>query len=105
MKLLNKIYWFFYKLTKKGKREYTLRQGLKNFEQRNKEANVIKWGIINSASKKLKLKKIITFHKGKSISKSKKTNHQVIEASKKENKEVLAERGLKITNKGKFKSA
>lgn len=103
--ILNAIYWFFYKLTPKGKKAYILEQGYKGILKSKQDQNITKFGIIGFANKLLKPKKIITFHKGKSITKAKKSNHQVIDSARKTNKDELKQRGLKITNSGKFKHA
>lgn len=97
------IYWYFYKLTPKGKRAYILKQGFAGFEKAKKEQNITKWGIIGQANKLLKPKKILAFHKGKSISKPQKSNHQVINQVAKKNKEALNQNHLEITKNGKFK--
>jgi hypothetical protein len=99
------IYWSLYRLTAKGKRAFILKQGLQGLLQSKAEGNLTKINIIDFAKKLLKPKKIIAFHKGKSINKSKKTNYEVIKASKEVNKDVLKQRSLTITKAGKFKNA
>ncbi|TXE18629.1 hypothetical protein ES692_06180 [Psychroserpens burtonensis] len=104
-RLFNAIYWHLYKLTPKGKRAYTLKQGLAGLQQSKAEGNITKMYVIGYANKLLKPKKILAFNKGKSIAKSKKTSHEVINASKEFNRDVLKHRGIKITKAGKFKNA
>lgn len=104
-KLLNAIFWFFYKLTPKGKKEYILRQGFKGIQQNKLEDNFLKAEAIGSANKLLKPKSIIAFNKGKSITKNKKSNTEVISQVKDKHSSQLQERGLKITKQGKFKHA
>lgn len=105
LNFFNSIYWFFYKLTPAGKRAYVLSQGFKGIMESNTKNNITKLGVIGTAKKLLKPQKLVAFHKGKSITKSKKTNHQVLHASSKIHKDELTERGLKITRKGNFKHA
>jgi len=105
IKFLSDIYWFFYKMTPKGKKAFILNQGFAGILESKKTQNITKFNAIKSAKKLLKPRKIIAFHKGKSITKSKKTNHQVIDQVAKKHKNELTQRGLTITNKGKFKHA
>lgn len=99
------IFWFFYKKTKRGKRDYLFRSALEGFDQRKKESSILKLNIMKSASKKMKPKKIIAFIKGSSVSKSRVSNHGVIHSVKSEHKQLLKENSLKINKSGKFKSA
>lgn len=101
----NAIYWFFYKFTPKGKRAFILKQGFSGLQESKAKGSLTKINIIGQAKKLLKPKKLLAFHKGNSISKSKKSNHQVIDQVKKTNKRVLDDRNLKITKKGKFVNA
>jgi len=100
--LLNNIYWFLYKLTPKGKRAYILKQGFAGFKQSNAETNITKLGIIANANKLLKTKKILAFNNGESISKSKKSDFEVIKNVSINSAEELSQKGLKITKQGKF---
>ena len=101
---INQLGWFFYRLTPKGKKAYTFKKGLEGLRESNALRTKTKANVITSAFKKLKQKKILAFHKGNSISKSKKTDHQVIKAVSVEHAEELRERGLKISYNGKFKN-
>lgn len=102
LKQLNNIFWFFYKLTPKGKRHYILKQGFAGFEKAKQSQNLTKWNVIGQANKLFKPKKILTFHKGKSIAKTKKSNFEVITQVKNTNKTQLQQNHLNINNKGKF---
>ncbi|UOB16577.1 hypothetical protein [Abyssalbus ytuae] len=104
-KIISSIFWFFYKLTKKGRQEYILREGFKRLNERKLEKIATKMNIISSSNKFLKQKKILAFNSGMSISKSKKSNHQVIENAKNKHGEELKKRGLTLTKKGKFQNA
>lgn len=103
--IINAIYWFFYKLTPKGKKAFILKEGFKGLQKSKLEGNLTKFSIIGSANKLLKTKKILAFHKGSSIAKPKKSNHQVIETVKHKHADDLKEKHLKITKKGKFVNA
>lgn len=103
--ILNNIYWFFYRLTPQGKKAYMFKQALQGLEVSRAKGSLSKLNIIGQANKILKPRKILTFHKGSTISKSKKTNHEVVEQVRATNKEVLSENNLKITKKGKFANA
>jgi poly(A) polymerase Pap1 len=99
------IYWFFKKLTKKGREDYILYQGFAGIQESKKKGLVTKLNVIDSAKKLLKPKKILAFKKGRSITKSKKSNHQLIDQVTHKQKDELNDRGLKITSSGKFKHA
>ena len=101
---INQLGWFFYRLTPKGKKAYTFKKGLEGLREGNALRTKTKANVITSAYKKLKQKKLLAFHKGQSISKAKKTDHQVIKAVSVEHKEELKERGIRILNNGKFKN-
>lgn len=112
MKLLSNLkllcinfFWFFYKLTPKGKEEYILRQGFKGLQVSKAKGNLTKIKVIGDANNLIKPRKILAFHKGKSITKSKKSNHQVIDQVSKKHQPELKERGIKISKKGKFQHA
>lgn len=102
---LNNLFWFFYKLTPKGKTEFTLRQGFKGLQDHNRKTNLTKLNVVHSANKILKNKKILAFHKGNSITKSKKSNHQVIQSVKHQHQSELNKQSIKINKNGKFKTA
>ena len=99
------IYWFFKRLTPNGRKDYVIIQAFYGIQESKRKGNFTKLKVIETANKLLKPKKIITFHKGKSITKPKKSDHQVIEQSSKKHSEDLNQNNLKITKKGKFKHA
>ena len=99
------IYWFFKKLTKKGREDYILHKAFFGIQESKKKGLLTKLNVIDSAKKLLKTKKILAFHKGRSIAKSKKSDHQLINQVSHKHKDELDDRGLKITKAGKFKHA
>lgn len=101
----NRIYWAIYKLTPKGKRAHTLKQGFEGFREFRKETLDTKLKVVHSAGKLMKQKKILAFHKKESISKPKKSNHQVIETVKHQHQQDLNGHHLSLTKKGTFKRA
>ncbi|QQV89948.1 hypothetical protein M1M27_gp04 [Cellulophaga phage Ingeline_1] len=105
LKQLNNFAWSIYKLTPKGKRSFILKSGLSNLKKKAALKTTTKLNIIDSATKVIKTKKIFGFNKGKSIVNTKKSNHQVRENVKNKHALELKERGLKITNTGKFRHA
>lgn len=101
----NSIYWFFNRLTPRGKKAWILKKGLEGIRVSNRKKTLAKLKVIDSANEVLKKKKIITFFKGKSITKSKASDHQVIDSVSKKHDEDLKENHLKISRKGKFQNA
>ena len=101
----NSIYWFIYKLTPKGRKAWILKKGLEGIRVSNRKKTMAKLNVIDSANEVLKKKKIITFLKGKSVTKSKASDHQVIDAVSKKHDEELKENHIKINRKGKFQNA
>ena len=105
IKLFSNIYWFFKRFTKNGRQDYILHKAFKGIQVSKRNGLLTRLNIIDSAKKLLQPKKIINFHKGKSITKSKTSNHKLVKTVTEKHKDELKERGLKITNKGKFKHA
>lgn len=105
MTTLQKLYWFFYRLTPQGKKAWLFKRGFDGFIASAQEKRETKKKVYSSAAKKMKPKKILAFHKGQSVSKSKKSTHQVIKSVENEHGQELQERGLRITKKGTFKNA
>lgn len=105
MSLLNDFIWWIYKLTPRGRSAWILKKGLQGLQARAKEKRNAKLKVIYSANRLIKQKKLLGFANNKNISKSKKSDHQVIEQVKAKHKEDLVGPGLKITKKGKFKNA
>lgn len=104
LNFFNAIYWFFYRLTPRGKKAYMFHQAFVGIQESKRQGNRTKWDVIGSATKLFKTKRIITFHKGKSITKPKKSNHEVIETVKHQNADQLKDHNIKITKTGKFKT-
>ena len=52
-----------------------------------------------------KTQKILTFNKGKSVAKPKKSLHETLQIVKEQNGKELANNNIKLTKKGKFKNA
>ncbi|MFC0605891.1 hypothetical protein [Winogradskyella pulchriflava] len=105
LQLINTIYWFFKRLTPNGRKDYIIAKAFSGIQQSKRNGNITKLKVIDTANKLLKPKKIITFHKGKSITKPKKSNHQVIKQASEKHSEDLKQQNLKVTKKGKFKHA
>lgn len=103
--IANAIYWAIYKLSKKGKQAYMFKQAAVSMQQKHNNRTVAKMAVVANSQKHAKLKKIVTFQNGRSVTKSKKSNHQIIEASRQENAQLLSENGLRITDSGKIKNA
>ncbi|WP_422105589.1 hypothetical protein [Winogradskyella sp.] len=99
------IYWFFRKLTKKGKEDYIMQKAFAGIQESKRKGLITKYNVISSAKKLLKPKKIIAFNKGESITKPKKSDHQLIKQVSHQHKEDLSQNNLKITKKGKFTNA
>lgn len=102
---LNQLGWFFYRLTPKGKRAWKFKKGFDGLLESNRLKTQAKANVISTAIKNMKKKKLIAFHKGKSISKPKQSDYQIKESVKQEHKEELSTVGIKITKKGKFRNA
>ena len=105
MNFFNQLYWFFYRLTPAGKNAWILRKGFNGLKERQKEKRFTKLRVVNSATKLAGQKKIIGFGKKGSVTKSKKSDHQIIEGVKNEHAEELIEKGISIDKSGKFKNA
>lgn len=105
LKYAKALYWAIYRLTPRGRRAWTFKKGYEGLLQSNSLRTQTKLRVIHSAGTVLKPKKIISFFGGRSISKSKVSNHQVKEVVKHRHAEELKERGIKITKKGRFKNA
>lgn len=103
--LINRLIWAIYKLSPQGKKAWKLKKGLEGMKKSRLLRNVAKMNVVHSANKELEEKKILAFHKGESIVKAKKSNHQVREAVAHKHAGELQERGIKITKTGKFKNA
>lgn len=105
MKFLNIIYWLLYRIFPSGRRAYKLKKGLEGMQKSRAKRRAARMKVVHSAGEQLKPKKILGFFKGGSVAKSKKSDHQVIEQAKRENKELLNNHGLKITKEGRIKNA
>lgn len=105
IQIFNFIYWSLYKLTPRGKQAYVFKKSIEGFAKTKKEQNITKWSAIQTAKKLLRPKKILAFDRGVSITKSKKSTHEVIQKVKNDHKDDLDEKHLTINRKGKFKHA
>ncbi|WP_044403407.1 hypothetical protein [Lacinutrix sp. Hel_I_90] len=95
------IYWVLYTQTPKGKKENIMDTAFQNISA----SNSAKFSVIGTANKLLRSKKILAFHKGKSISKSKRSNYEVIKQSKTKHDAELDNVGVKLSKSGKFQNA
>ena len=77
---------------------------LRHFKHIQKQ-NTVKQNVIKTAGKLLSSKKILNFHKGKSITKSKKTNFETLKKASAQHQEELMDAGLVIDSKGRFVNA
>ncbi|UOY07711.1 hypothetical protein L0P88_03970 [Muricauda sp. SCSIO 64092] len=105
MKFINAIYWFLYRLTPAGKTAWILKSGFNGLKERARDRRKTKLKVVHSAKKLADQKKILGFGKKGSVTKSKKSDHQIIEGVKKEHAEELSDKGIKISRSGKFKNA
>ena len=102
---MNRIGWFFYRFTPRGRDAWKLKKGLEGLKHQKALRTVTKIKVVHSANEMLKSKKILAFHKGKSIFKPKKSDHEVRESVKSAHREELDQRGIEITKSGKFRNA
>ena len=101
IQFFNAIYWFFYRIFPKGRRDYTIKKGLENLMS-DHEA---KMKVVHNANKKMSLRKILGFVKGKSITKAKTSDFKMMQELQKEHGQELKKKGLRLTRKGKFARA
>lgn len=104
-KFFKNLYWTIYKLTPAGKKAYVLEQAFSGIKIYTEKQNTVKQNVIKTAGKILSSKKILNFHKGKSITKSKKTNFETLKQASAQHQQELKDAGLAITHKGKFVNA
>ncbi|MEX0275706.1 MAG: hypothetical protein AB3N16_15145 [Flavobacteriaceae bacterium] len=104
MKILQKIYWLFYRMAPRGRRAYKLKNGLDGLLASQERKTKAKLKVVRAASGQLKRKKILAFGKGKSVTKPRMSDHQIVKSVGNQHKEELAARGIRLTNKGKFKN-
>lgn len=102
---LNQIFWAIYRLTPRGKQAYLFKMATPGLKRSVNIKKATKMMVVSSAYKALKPKKLLGFFNGASASKSKKTDHEVLHQVSHTHKRDLAQSGLQITKKGKFKNA
>lgn len=102
--LLNRFLWALYRLTPAGKRAYMFKKAERGLKISVNLKKATKMSVVHSAYNSLKQKKILAFSKGRSVAKSKKSDHQVIHQVKHVHRNDLERSGLKVDPKGKFKN-
>lgn len=102
---MNRLIWALYRMTPAGKRAYMFKKAERGLKRSVDMKKATKMSVVHSAYKSLKQKKILAFSRGRSVAKSKKSDHQVIHQVKNVHRNDLERSGLKIDAKGQFKNA
>ena len=102
IKYLKQLFYYFYHMTPKGKKKQMQGFASNFMAEENTLDTITKLEVVHTATKVMKQKKLLNFHKGKSITKPKSSNHKIKKVATGKHARQLKNRGIIVNEKGEF---